>query len=97
MENKGKEGKAKQMRRTFLFGTLLGVIMAAALTFSVAIPANNDHWRVEVVKRGGGVWYFDKNGHLRWTWTVEPVADPRPVKRTIIVPSVQKKAPLERL
>jgi hypothetical protein len=85
------------MIRTFLFGTLLGVIMAAGLTFSVAIPANNDHWRVEVVKRGGGAWYFDKNGHLRWTWTVEPVADPRPVKRTIIVPSVQKKASLERL
>jgi hypothetical protein len=85
------------MIRTFLFGTLLGVIMAAGLTFSVAIPANNDHWRVEVVKRGGGAWYFDKSGHLQWTWTVEPVSDPRPVKRTIIVPSVQKEPSLERL
>jgi hypothetical protein len=25
----------------------------------VAIPANNDHWRVEITKRGGGTWYID--------------------------------------
>jgi len=47
--------------------------MAAAVTFTLAIPANNDHWRVEIVKRGGGTWYFDRNGHLGWMWTVQPI------------------------
>jgi hypothetical protein len=72
-------------------------MMAAALTFSVAIPATNDHWRIEVVKRGGGAWYFDKNGHLGWMWTVEPVTNSRPAKRVIVVPSGQKKVFPERL
>ena len=61
------------MRRMFLYGILCGVMMAAAVTFLVAIPANNDHWRVEIVKRGGGTWYVDKNGHLGWMWTAQPV------------------------
>jgi hypothetical protein len=52
-----------------LVGILCGVIMAAAVTFVFAIPANNDHWRVEITKRGGGAWYFDKNGHFGWMWT----------------------------
>jgi len=30
-----------------------------------------DHWRVEIVKRGGGAWYFDKNGKLGWMWTAQ--------------------------
>ena len=85
------------MIRMFLCGTLCGVIMAAALTFSVALPANNDHWRIEIVKRGGGSWYFDKNGHLGWIWTIEPIADPRPAKRVIVVPSAQKKVSHDRL
>jgi hypothetical protein len=62
--------------------------MAAALTFAVAIPANNTHWQVEIVKRGGGAWYFDKNDHLRWMWTVEPTSDARRTKR-VIVPAPQ--------
>jgi len=46
--------RREKMGRMFLYGTLCGVMMAAAVTFLVAIPANNDHWRVEIVKRGGG-------------------------------------------
>jgi hypothetical protein len=84
------------MRRIFLFGILCGVIMAAALTFTVAIPANTTQWQVEIVKRGGGSWYFDKNGHLGWMWTVEPTSAARRVKR-VIVPSSQATVPTERL
>jgi len=80
----------------FLVGILCGVMMAAGVTFVFAIPANNDHWRVEITKRGGGDWYFDKNGHLGWMWTVEPISDVRRVKR-IIVPSSQAKVPHEQL
>ena len=85
-----------KMIRIFLVGVLCGVMMAAAVTFVFAIPANNDHWRVEITKRGGGDWYFDKNGHLGWMWTVEPISDVRRVKR-IIVPSSQAKVPHEQL
>jgi hypothetical protein len=79
-----------KMGRMFLYGILCGVMMAAAVTFFVAIPANNDHWRVEIVKRGGGTWYFDKKGHLGWMWTVEPASDIRPVKKVIVVPPPKK-------
>jgi hypothetical protein len=73
------------MIRMFLYGTLCGVMMAAAVTFLVAIPANNDLWRVEIVKRGGGIWYVDKSGKLGWMWTAELLPKrTRPVK--IIVP-----------
>ena len=71
--------------------------MAAALTFFVAIPANNDHWRVEIVKRGGGTWYFDKNGHLGWMWTAEPVSNVRPVKKAIVVPAPENDVTPKRL
>ena len=70
--------------------------MAAAITFVFAIPANNNHWRVEITKRGGGDWYLDKNGRFGWNWTVEPTSDTRPVKR-VIVPSPQANVPRERL
>jgi hypothetical protein len=83
--------------RIFLVGTLFGVMMAAAVTFAIAIPANNTHWEVEIVKRGGGDWYFDKNGHLGWMWTVEPISDTRPIKRVIVVPSAQKNVSHDRL
>jgi hypothetical protein len=85
------------MRRMFLYGILCGVMMAAVLTFVFAIPANNDHWRVEITKRGGGDWYFDKKGHLRWMWTVEPISDTSPAKRAIIVPPTQKKVSHDQL
>ena len=84
------------MIRIFLVGVLCGVIMAAAVTFVFAIPANNDLWRVEITKRGGGSWYYDRNGRLDWMWTVEPIPDTHPRKR-IIVPSSQSNALHERL
>jgi hypothetical protein len=70
--------------------------MAAAVTFVFAIPANNDHWRVEITKRGGGDWYFDKYGHFGWMWTVEPTSDIRRAKR-VVAPSPQANVPRERL
>jgi hypothetical protein len=78
------------MRRMFLYGILCGVTMAAAVTFLVAIPANNDLWRVEIVKRGGGTWYVDKNGRLGWMWTAEVIPKRiQPVK--VIVPQSRPK------
>jgi len=84
------------MRRIFLFGILCGVIAATALTFAVAIPANNTRWQVEVAKRGGGAWFFDKNGHMGWMWTVEPVSDTSRSRKMIVPPSKAKIA-IERL
>jgi len=83
-------------RRTFLCGILCGVIMAAALTFAVAIPANNTRWQIEIVKRGGGAWIFDKNGHIGWMWTVEPTLA-APQKKQIIVPAPRINAVPQRL
>jgi hypothetical protein len=76
--------------RVFLIGILCGVMMAAAVTFFVAIPANNDHWRVEIVKRGGGMWYIDRSGHLGWMWTAQLLA-PRARPAKIIVPESRPK------
>jgi hypothetical protein len=78
--------EGNKMRRVFLSGILCGVIMAAAVTFTLAIPANNIHWRVEIVKRGGGTWYFDKNGHLGWRWIVPLISDGGRPASLIIVP-----------
>jgi hypothetical protein len=83
------------MRRAFLGGILCGVIMAAAVTFTLAIPANNDHWRVEIVKRGGGTWYFDRNGHLGWMWTVQPIPE-RSHPTTVIVPRSRPSSDFSR-
>ena len=82
--------------RVFLVGTLCGVIMAAAVTFVFAIPANSDQWRMEIWRRGGGAWIFDKNGRLTWMWTVEPMAE-TPSHKRVIVPSSQKNIRTERL
>jgi hypothetical protein len=81
-----REMKGYKLIRTFLIGNLCGVIMAAAVAFVFAIPANSDHWRMEIWKRGGAAWTVDKNGRFGWKWTVEPIPDTRPAKR-IIVPS----------
>jgi hypothetical protein len=70
--------------------------MAAAVTFVFTIPANSDYWRMEIWKRGGGAWTVDKNGHLGWTWTVEPIPEARPAKR-VIVPSSHVNAHSEQL
>ena len=59
------------------------LIMAAAVAIVFTIPANSDYWRMEIWKRGGGAWTFDKNGRLSWMWTVEPISETRPAKRVI--------------
>ena len=86
----------RKMIRIFLIGMLLGVMITAAVTLVFAIPANSDHWRMEIWKRGGGAWTFDKNGHLSWMWTVEPIPDIRP-KKAVIVPSSQINSRTEQL
>ena len=60
------------MRCPFLVGILCGVILAAAVTFTLTIPATNNQWRAEIVNRGGAAWYFDNKGNLRWMWIAEP-------------------------
>ena len=42
---------------------LFGVMITAAVTYVFAIPANNYYWQMEIWKRGGAAWTFDKNGH----------------------------------
>jgi hypothetical protein len=88
--------KGYKLIRTFLIGVLSGVIMTAAVTFVFAIPANSDYWRMEIWKRGGGTWRFDKNGHLSWMWMVEPIPDTPSAKR-VIVPSSQTNIRTEQL
>jgi len=88
--------KGYKLIRTFLIGNLCGVIMAAVVTFVFTIPANSDYWRMEIWKRGGGAWRFDKNGHLSWAWTVELSSGTRPTKR-VIVPSSQVTVHTEQL
>jgi len=80
--------KGYKLIRTFLIGNLCGVIMAAAVTLVFTIPANSDHWRMEIWKRGGAAWTVDKNGHFGWTWTVGPIAD-IPRKKRAVIPSSQ--------
>ena len=80
--------KGYKLIRTFLIGNLCGVIMAAAVTLAFTIPANSDHWRMEIWKRGGAALTVDKNGHFGWTWTVGPIAD-IPRKKRAVIPSSQ--------
>ena len=77
------------MRRLFLSGMLLGVMITAAFTYVFAIPANNDHWRWEIWQRGGGAWTYDmKSGRRGWKWTVEPPSEaPSSLKRPIVPPT----------
>jgi len=93
---RAREMKGNKMIRTFLIGNLCGVIITAAVAFGLTIPANSDYWRMEIWKRGGGAWTFDKNGHLGWTWTVEPIPD-TPREKPRIVPSSQTNIRSERL
>ena len=90
------KGSGNKPRRIFLIGALCGVIITAAAAFVFAIPANSDHWRMEIWERGGAAWTFDKNGRLSWTWTVEPLSN-APPKKKIIVPSSQLNPRIERL
>ena len=63
------------MRSQFVMGMLCGLALAALVTFTTAIPKINDYWRTEIVKRGGGAWYFDKQGKTHWMWTAQPVGE----------------------
>jgi hypothetical protein len=70
------------------------VIITATVTFVFAIPANSDRWRMEIWKRGGGAWTFDRNGHLGWEWMVKQVPEVHPKKA---VRSSQVNARTEQL
>ena len=83
------------MKLSFLSGMLCGVIMAAVVTFTLTIPGTNDHWRMEIVNRGGGTWHFDKNGHLGWRWTVPPISE-RNHSVHLIVPQPQRSSDSSR-
>jgi hypothetical protein len=85
-----KEREMKKMIRMFLSGILCGVMMMAAVTFAFTIPGNNNQWRADITERGGGVWYFDRNGRLGWEWTVRPVSEGRH-SPTIVVPEPKAK------
>ena len=91
----GMKGRYRAIR-IFLVGVLCGAMIAAAVAFGLTIPANSDYWRMEIWKRGGGAWTFDKNGHLSWSWTVEPVSD-LPRQKRVIIPSSQTKIRSEQL
>ena len=84
------------MRRIFLIGILCGVMITAATALIFTIPANTFHWQMEIWKRGGAAWAFDRNGHLSWRWIVKPVFDVRP-RKGVIAPSAQGKDRVEQL
>jgi hypothetical protein len=71
-------------------------MITAAVTFVFAIPANSDYWRMEIWKRGGAAWTFDKNGHLGWKWMVEPKPD-APRQKRVMVPSYRVNVRTEQL
>ena len=77
-------------RRLFLIGMLCGVMMTAAVTYVFAIPANNNYWRMEIWKRGGAAWTFDKDGHYGWKWMGELIAD-TPRQRPAVAPPSKRK------
>jgi hypothetical protein len=98
-ENGMIEYRNKKMIRLFLNGVLCGVVITAAFTYLFAIPANSDHWRMEIYERGGGAYTMDKNGHTGWKWMVEPTPDtPRaPRAKPAVVPSSQANVRTEQL
>jgi len=84
------------MMRIFLIGTLFGAMITAAVTYVFALPANSNYWRMEIWKRGGAAWTFDKNGHFGWKWMVEPIPD-TPRQKPVTMPPSQTKVRTERL
>ena len=72
------------------------MMITAAVTFVFAIPANTYYWRMEIWKRGGGAWTFDKNGKVSWMWTVKPISDANQ-KKQVILPRREENVSLERL
>ena len=88
----------RKMRYAFLIGILCGAMLAAGFTFALTIPATNDHWRVEITKRGGGDWYIDKEGKLGWKWMVQPISERvRPAPHSLPRPRPPSDSSLERL
>jgi hypothetical protein len=62
-------------------------MITAAVTYVFAIPANSNYWRMEIWKRGGAAWTFDKDGHFGWKWMVEPIPDTPQQKPAVVLPS----------
>ena len=76
---------------------LCGVMITAGFTYAFAIPANSNYWRMEIWKRGGAAWTYDKDGHLGWKWMVQPIPDtPSPTKRAV-APSTKVNVRTEQL
>ncbi len=75
---------------------LFGVMITAAVTYTFALPANSDYWRMEIWKRGGAAWTYDKNGHIGWKWMVDPILD-TPVQKRPIAPPSKIKVSAEQL
>jgi hypothetical protein len=69
---------------------LFGVMITAAITYVFAIPANSDYWRMEIWKRGGAAWTYDRDGHVGWKWMVDPIPDTPTKKRITAPPSAVK-------
>jgi hypothetical protein len=84
------------MMRIFLIGILFGVMITAAVTYVFALPANSNYWRMEIWKRGGAAWTFDKNGHFGWKWLVEPAAG-NPRQKRVTVPATEANVRTEQL
>ena len=96
---KGNVGN-KKMRRLFLSGMLLGVIITAVFTYVFAIPANDYYWQSQIWKRGGGAFTMDmKSGRQGWKWMVQPIPDTPPKKpaKPAIVPLSQTRVTTEQL
>src|SRR6266404_735311 len=97
----GKESRMsecwnRKMIRIFLIGALCGVMITAAVTYVFAIPANSNYWRMEIWKRGGAAWTYDKDGHFGWKWMVQPIPD-TPSQKRVRVPSHKVNAHTEEL
>jgi hypothetical protein len=75
---------------------LCGVMITAAVTYAFAIPANSNYWRMEIWKRGGAAWTFDKDGNISWKWMVEPIPD-TPRQKPVTTPSSRVNLRSERL
>jgi hypothetical protein len=86
----------RKVTRLFLIGMLCGVMVTAAVTYVFAIPANDYHWRMEIWKRGGAAWTFDKDGHFGWKWMVQPIPD-TPRHKPVTAPTSKIKVQTEQL
>jgi hypothetical protein len=84
------------MMRIFLIGMLFGVMITAAVTYVFALPANSNYWKMEIWKRGGAAWTYDKDGHMSWKWMVEPKADV-PRQKPLTIPASESTVQSERL